>query len=115
MTSKRNGKVDEFIEALPEDIKEMTERLREIIHEADERVNEEMKWNMPCFSKSTSNICYLQAAKKHVNLGFYSGANLQDKDNMLEGGGKKMRHIRFRKLEDIQPEKFKALIIEAMK
>ena len=50
-----------------------------------------------------------------MNLGFYSGASLQDKDNILEGEGKKMRHIRIRKPEDIQPEKFKDLIREAVK
>ncbi|MFA1819084.1 DUF1801 domain-containing protein [Virgibacillus oceani] len=114
MASKRNEKVDEFIQALPEDIKEMTESLRGVIHEANENMNEEIKWNMPCFSTGNTNICYLQPAKKHVNLGFYSGAMLQDKDNILEGEGKKMRHIRIKKMEDVQQEKMKALIEEAI-
>lgn len=114
MESKRNAKVDEFIQALPEEIKEMTEKLRGIIHAADEKLNEEIKWNMPCFYIGKTNICYLQAAKKHVNLGFYSGASLKDEHDLLEGEGKKMRHIRMKKMEDIPPEKIKDLIREAV-
>src|SRR5690625_915733 len=102
MTHSRNVKVDEFIEGLPGDIKAMTERLRNLIHAADGNLKEQLKWKMPCFSKDNADICYLQTAQKHVNLGFYSGAVLQDGDHLLEGEGKKMRHIRIRKMEDIQ-------------
>ncbi|GAB3790228.1 DUF1801 domain-containing protein [Virgibacillus kimchii] len=115
MDNSRSAKVDEYIDALPEDIKEMTESLRKLIHETDGELKEEIKWKMPCFSRSNTDICYLQTAKKHVNLGFYSGASLQDENNLLEGEGKKMRHIRIRKMEDIQPEKFRDLIREAIK
>ncbi|GAB3063031.1 DUF1801 domain-containing protein [Virgibacillus ainsalahensis] len=110
----RSKKVDEFIEALSEEnIKDITNNLRTLIFETDEQFAEEMKWGMPSYSRS-GNICYLQPSKKHVNLGFYSGAMLKDKDNLLEGTGKQMRHIRIKKLEDIQPEKIKSLIQEAI-
>jgi hypothetical protein len=114
MESNRNVEVDEFIEALPEEIKAITVRLREIIHETDENMKEEIKWKMPCFSKDNADICYLQTAKKHVNLGFYSGASLEDKEDILEGEGKKMRHIRIKKMEDIQEEIYRGLIREAI-
>jgi hypothetical protein len=63
MASNRNVKVDEFVEALTDDIKEMTERLRDIIHEADGNFKEEVKWKMPCFSIGNADVCYLQPAK----------------------------------------------------
>ncbi|WP_164215076.1 DUF1801 domain-containing protein [Virgibacillus sp. YIM 98842] len=114
MKNNRSADVDKFMEELPADIKELAEKLRYIIHEADDNLKEEIKWRKPCFSKGGTDICYLQTAKKHVNLGFYFGASLQDEGNLLEGEGKKMRHIRVRKPEEIQPDKFTALIQEAI-
>ncbi|OZU90592.1 hypothetical protein CIL03_05485 [Virgibacillus indicus] len=113
MEPNKSQKVDQYVETLPENIREITTNLRGIIFVASDNIMEEMKWGMPSYNKS-GNVCYLQPSKKHVNLGFYSGASLNDKDNLLEGTGKKMRHIRIKKLEEIQSEKFKALIQEAI-
>ncbi|HLU21683.1 MAG TPA: DUF1801 domain-containing protein, partial [Bacillaceae bacterium] len=52
------------------------------------------KWSMPNYSYN-GLVCYLQASKKHVNLGFHKGNELVEKDthNLLEGTGKTMRHV----------------------
>ena len=109
----KSEKVDQFIEALPNDIKEITTILRNLIFETSDKFTEEIKWSKPSYGINR-NICYLQPSKNHVNLGFYFGASLIDKDNLLEGTGKQMRHIRIKKLDEIQPEKIKALIQEAI-
>ena len=83
--------------------------MRNLIFETSDNFTEEIKWGKPSYGIN-QNICYLQASKNHVNLGFYSGASLADKDNLLEGTGKQMRHIRIKKVDEIQPEKIKALI-----
>ena len=108
-----NPKVNEYIAALPVNIQDITTRLRNLIFETSENITEEIKWGMPSYSDK-GNVCYLQSSKKHVNLGFYNGASLNDTDRLLEGAGKQMRHIRIKKLEEIQPEKFKTLIQEAI-
>lgn len=113
MEQNKSQKVDRFIETFPVNIQEITANLRSLIFEASDNFVEEMKWGMPSYNKN-GNICYLQPSKKHVNLGFYSGASLKDNDNLFEGTGKKMRHIRIIKSEEIQSEKFKALIQEAI-
>ncbi len=61
-------------------------------------------------------VCYLQASKKHVNLGFHKGVELQEKDTdqLLQGSGKGMRHIRIKKMEEINPDVFSSMIKEAM-
>lgn len=59
-------------------------------------------------------VCYLQASKKHVNLGFQRGNELIDKSKLLQGTGKTMRHIRIKKMEDIQSDAFTSLIKEAL-
>ncbi|MCM3671424.1 DUF1801 domain-containing protein [Mesobacillus maritimus] len=107
--------VDQYIWELPEDIQNITNALRKIILDSSPKLVEEYKWSMPNYSYN-GLVCYLQAAKKHVNLGFHKGNELLEKDpnKGLQGTGKTMRHIRITKLEEIQPEAYTALINEAI-
>ncbi|HWA90457.1 MAG TPA: DUF1801 domain-containing protein [Rhizomicrobium sp.] len=41
-------------------------------------------------------FAYVDAFKAHVNVGFYQGASLADPAGLLEGGGKRMRHVKLR-------------------
>lgn len=107
--------VDQYIANLPDDIQAITDSLRGIILNVSPELEEEYKWSMPNYSYK-GLACYLQASKKHVNLGFQKGNELEEKDihNLLQGTGKTMRHIRIKKMEDIKPEVFTSLIQAAM-
>lgn len=107
--------VDQYMLALPEDIQNITAKLREIILNASPNLVEEYKWSMPNYTYN-GLVCYLQASKKHVNLGFHKGVELLERDTnqLLQGSGKGMRHIRIKKMEEIQPEVFTTLIKSAM-
>jgi hypothetical protein len=39
---------------------------------------------------------YVNAFKSHVNVGFFYGATLADPDELLEGSGKRMRHVKLK-------------------
>ena len=41
-------------------------------------------------------FAYVDAFAAHVNVGFYQGAGLRDPQGLLEGGGKRMRHVKLR-------------------
>ncbi|MFJ7827749.1 DUF1801 domain-containing protein [Psychrobacillus sp. NPDC096623] len=107
--------VDQFILGLPEDIQSISNALREIILDTSPDLVEEYKWSMPNYSYK-GLVCYLQTAKKHVNLGFQKGKELvgTDINNLLQGSGKSMRHIKITKLEEIQAEVFRSLIQAAI-
>lgn len=107
--------VDQYISNLPDDVQAITDSLREIILNSSPKLEEEYKWSMPNYSYK-GLACYLQASKKHVNLGFQKGNELEGKDihNLLQGTGKTMRHIRIKKMEDIKPEIFTSLIQAAL-
>jgi hypothetical protein len=47
-------------------------------------------------------FCNIAAYSRHVNLLFYSGADLPDPHGVLKGTGKKMRHIRFDSPDDLR-------------
>ncbi len=39
---------------------------------------------------------YVNTFKSHVNIGFFNGAILKDPAAMLQGSGKRMRHVKLR-------------------
>jgi hypothetical protein len=39
-------------------------------------------------------FAYINAFKNHVNIGFFNGAMLDDPFELLEGSGKRMRHVK---------------------
>jgi hypothetical protein len=52
--------------------------------------------------------------KTYVNLYLEQGADLDDPDHLLQGTGKKMRHVRISKPEDARQEPVAALIRQAV-
>jgi hypothetical protein len=40
---------------------------------------------------------YVNAFKDHVNVGFFYGAMLEDRGRLLQGSGKRMRHVKLRR------------------
>ena len=105
--------VSEYINALPEDRKEIVKALRSIILSVDPSLNESLKWKQPVYSKK-GDICYIFPTGGHVNLGFYRAIELKDPKGLLEGTGKKLRHIKIRSLEDIDKEYFWELVSDAI-
>lgn len=63
--------------------------------------------------KMSQHFCYLAPFKKHLNLGFFYGADLPDPQDLLEGKGKQLRHIKIRSLEQLQAPALRALIEHA--
>lgn len=64
--------------------------------------------------KMTEHFSWIATANKHVTLGFFYGAELEDPTGLLEGTGKKMRHVKLRGASDVQAPAVRALLIAAM-
>ena len=56
---------------------------------------------------------YVNAFKAHVNVGFYYGAMLADPVELLEGEGKRMRHVKLRPDDDPDFDALGDLIVVA--
>lgn len=113
MNTRENIEVTKLIETLPEPIQEITKSLRAIVFKASPEIIEEVKWSKPSYAQN-GLVCYLATAKKYVNLGFYKGSDLSDKEGVLQGTGKQMRHVQVKKIEDIKPDLFISMIQEAI-
>ena len=69
--------------------------LRRLIMDAVPGIEETINpWGAPAYSLSGADRCYLADHSKYVHLGFYDGASLPDPDGIVEGTGKRLRHIK---------------------
>jgi len=64
--------------------------------------------------KLSDAFCMIPIYKDHLNLGFNKGALLQDKNELLCGTGKLIRHIKIKDKSDYRSTSVEALIKEAM-
>lgn len=101
MPTHLNKDVDNYIQKSVPPLRDRLQRLRHLIHETLPGVEESIKWGRPVFSRP-KNICYLQATKDYVTLGFYDGAKLNDPNGLLEGQGKRLKHVKIRSDRDIR-------------
>jgi hypothetical protein len=65
--------------------------------------------------KMSEHFCYIGIFKNHVNLGFYYGAELPDPENLLEGSGKLLRHIKIARIEQLENPAIHRLVAAASK
>ncbi|MFC5269800.1 DUF1801 domain-containing protein [Adhaeribacter terreus] len=106
--------IEEYIDAQPENLQPILHELRQLILITAPEFQESLKWGMPNYGLK-KNICYLAAQKdKYVNFGFHEANLLHDAENLLEGTGAKMRHIKVYSLADIKTEAFQNLILQSL-
>lgn len=58
-------------------------------------------------------FAYVNAFAAHVNLGFFHGAALDDPAGLLEGTGKRMRHVKLRAGQACDDAALDALVVAA--
>jgi hypothetical protein len=52
--------------------------------------------------KTSDHYAYVAVYGSHVNLGFYHGAALRDRAGLLEGRGKRLRHVKLRDVTSVR-------------
>ena len=95
-------------------------RLREIIADVDPNNVEVVRLGDRAATygvgpkKMIEGYSYVLPHAKWVNLGFFQGAALPDPDEIMEGTGKMMRHVKVRSLEEAANPTLRKLIEEAL-
>ena len=64
--------------------------------------------------KMKHGYCYILPYDNWVNLGFYQGVHLPDPENLLEGTGATMRHVKLRTVEEAREPAVRALVESAV-
>ena len=58
-------------------------------------------------------ICMIGVYRKHVNLQFTQGVELEDPFGVLKGAGKRMRHLKVKSLSDLDRPEIRAFLRQA--
>lgn len=104
---------DGFFHALNRRIAPLASELRGIVRKAVPNASEGIKWGMPVY-EADGLICSIRPAAEYVALQFYmSGTSLRDPEALLEGTGKRMRHVKVRSAADIRKRLFTTWIKQA--
>jgi hypothetical protein len=76
-------------------------------------VRELMHDGCPTACVEDAAFAYVRAFTGHVNVGFFQGASIADPAGLLEGTGKRMRHVKLRWSEPVNETALHALILAA--
>ena len=68
----------------------------EVMRSCGDEVRELVHDGCPVACFGDAPFGYVNVFRSHVNVGFFRGAMLRDPARMLEGAGKRMRHVKLR-------------------
>jgi hypothetical protein len=88
--------------------------LRKFVRRIAPELQESVKWGNGCWLKGKGPVAYVYAADDYVQFGFIRGSSLRDPRGLLEGEGQYVRHIKVRRLADIDEDAFGALLRQAI-
>jgi hypothetical protein len=118
-TSKMKGKrildpIETFLAGYSPEVQASSRKLRAMVKSAMPQAQEILvarhNYIGYSFSASTGDrICYICPMKDYVRLGFMFGTHLVDPEQMLEGTGKRMRHVKVKTMNDASHPALKRL------
>lgn len=119
-TDTRLGTYEQVMQDVPADIRRIADTLRDNIHALHAEGTE-----VPCPGdralsygwgpkKMTEGYAYIMPHARHVNLGFYQGVALRDPHGLLEGTGKRLRHVKVRSVDDARRPEIRELLQQAI-
>ena len=120
MPDTKFGTFEDLLDITEPDLHPIARRLREIIIDVDPNFIEVVRLGDRAATfgvgpkKMSEGYTYILPYKNWVNLGFYMGAILADPERLMEGTGKKLRHVKIRSLEDAEQPAIRSLIAEAV-
>jgi hypothetical protein len=105
--------IEEFLSNYPEEIRRIIGELRKMARSAMPGAHEFLYYDAINYSLDDSplgRICYISPMEKYVTVGFLFGARLDDQHHMLEGSGKRARHIKVKTLAETKNPALKDLV-----
>jgi hypothetical protein len=79
MPTRRDARVDAYIEGLPGWQQKICREVRRVVHSADRQIVETIKRTRLPYFVLEGNVCALLGTKDHVNVFLYDGARVPDR------------------------------------
>jgi hypothetical protein len=106
--------LEEWLEKIPPDLQTITRQLIAVARRKMPKAHEFIYHDAVGYSINDSpfdRICYIAPQQKgYVNFGFFFGARLADPKQLLEGEGKRIRHVKVWTVEDAKSPALAKLI-----
>jgi hypothetical protein len=110
---KRDPAIAHWLRAQREDLRPFVETWFARIRQCGADVREVMHDGCPTACVDDGAFAYVNAFKEHVNIGFFFGALLHDHARLLEGTGKRGRHVKLRPGHEIDSAALATLVATA--
>jgi hypothetical protein len=91
---KRDAAVDIWLTDRPAELRPIVQKWFSHMRQCGDDVRDLMHDGCPVACVEDAPFGYVNAFKTHVNVGFFYGAMLDDPAGLLEGSGKRMRHVK---------------------
>ena len=96
-----------------EEHRELASNLIELVRQAGPKFDEAIKWGNPCFAVDGALRCYVADYPKHVHLGLYNGASINVNGDLIEGTGKRLRHVKLTELTTELKNRLREIVMES--
>ena len=93
---RRDRAVDRWLDGRPDPLGAIARRWFDAMRACGDDVRELVHDGCPVACVGDAPLGYVNAFRAHVNVGFFQGAALPDPAGLLEGTGKRMRHVALR-------------------
>jgi len=93
---ERDPAIERWMKARCGELGEIARRWFEVMRECGDEVREVLHDGAPTACLGDVAFGYVNAFTAHVNVGFFQGASLADPARLLEGSGKRMRHVKLK-------------------
>jgi hypothetical protein len=91
---KRNPAVDIWLTGDPIELRSIAQQWFARMRQCGDDIRELMHDGCPVACVEDAPFGYVNSFRSHVNVGFFYGAMLEDPAGLLEGSGKRMRHVK---------------------
>jgi hypothetical protein len=107
---KRDSAIDDWLERQPGELGSIARTWFAVMRQCGADVLELIHDGAPTACVEDAPFAYVNAFTSHVNVGFFHGAALADPAGLLEGTGKRMRHVKLRPGQPVDAPALEALI-----
>jgi hypothetical protein len=93
---ERDPAIDAWMQERAGELRAIAHRWFEAMRQCGDEVRELLHDGCPTACLGDVPFGYVNVFTSHVNVGFFQGASLPDPARLLQGDGKRMRHVKLR-------------------
>jgi hypothetical protein len=110
---QRDPTIEAWLKGPPNELSDLVRPWFAKMRACGDDVRELMHDGSPTVVVDDAAFAYVGIFKSHANVGFFHGAELSDPARLLEGSGKRMRHVKLKPGQPVNAAALAALIDDA--